>query len=100
MSIGSNLAVEMGEEDHREKLAEIIANRAAKVVAAGDMGRPQAITEAKESVRRDQEEDHDVTGVLGVMNTPLTPSKQAPAHQVAQIQSELMDAAREAADDL
>jgi hypothetical protein len=100
MSFGSSHAVQMEEDRHREKLAEIIASRAAALVAARDMGRAEAIEVAKESVRRDQEEDSDVTGTLAVENEYPTPSKIMPSDQIARIKSELMDAAQEAAEDL
>lgn len=100
MANGRNDAVEVEEERHRERLAEVVASRAAYLVAARDMGRPEAIKVATDSVRRDQQEGSDPTGTLAVENEYPAPSKMMPAHQVAAIAAELMDAAREAVEDL
>lgn len=100
MSFGSNEAVELEEARHRERLGDVIASRAAYLVAARDMGREEAIEVAKASVVRDQEEDNDPTGTLAVENKYPAPSKMMPEAQVARIKNELMDAAQEAARDL
>lgn len=81
MSFGSNHAIRMEGDRHRERFVEIIASRA------------EAIEVAKESARRDQEEDSDVTGTLAVENEYPTPSTIMPWEQIARIKSELMDAA-------
>lgn len=100
MANGRNDAVEYQQDLHRERLADVIASRAAYLVAARDMGRQEAIKVAMESVRRDQEEGNDVSGTLGIENEYPAPSKMMPPGQVARIKDELMDLAREAAEDL
>ncbi|MCU6501990.1 hypothetical protein LPN04_29780 [Rugamonas sp. A1-17] len=100
MSSGSKLAVEDAEEQHLENTALRIANDAAKLVAARDMDRAQAIHEVTEAMRQSNEADDDVTGVLATMISVPKPSKASPPEQVAAIAEELLDAARDAADTL
>jgi len=64
------------------------------------MDRPDAIHEVTEALRRSNEADDDVTGVLATMHSAPKPSKASPSAQVAAIARELLDAARDAADTL
>lgn len=98
--IGSTFAVQEGEEQHREKCAEFIAQKAAELVAAQDMGREEAIRAATDYLRKSSEADGDVTGVLALENKLPTPSRNMPPAQVAAIASALRDAAQDAADNL
>ncbi len=100
MGYGSNGAVEDAEDDCREEKAELIAYKAATLVAAGDMGRAEAIVALAEWLSRENEADDDLSGVLSIENIFPAPSKSMPRSQVIAIASELMDAAREAADSL
>lgn len=100
MSYGSNGAVEDAEGEYREQCAEAIAQHAAQLVAARDMDRASAISAATEWFRRECEAAGDVTGVVSIENHLPAPSRAAPSKQVAAIASELMDAARDAADTL
>lgn len=100
MGIGSTLAVELGEADYREDCAQLIAKKAAQLVAARDMGRAEAIQVATEELRQEIEALGDVTGVQEAEIKHLSPSKTAPNNQVSAIASELLDAARDAADNL
>lgn len=100
MGRGSNLAVEDGEEQYREEVALRIATDAAELVAARDMDRAEAIHKVTEALRRSNEADEDVTGVLATMNSAPKPSKVASSVQVAAIAQELLDDARDAADTL
>lgn len=99
MGIGSNLAVEDAEESYRDSCAERIAEIAAPLVADG-MERGDAIAEAAEYLRNESEAEGDPTGVAEVENEYPSPSKKIPRKQVDAIKAELMDAAREAADNL
>lgn len=100
MSYGSNEAVEDAEDGYREHCAKLIAQSAAQLVAAGDMGRIEAIEEVTEWLRREGEAEGDVTGVVAIENEFPSPSKATSRTQVAAIASELLDAARAAADTL
>lgn len=98
MSIGSTLAVEDGEDQYREAAANFIAEKAAPLVAAGDMGPNQAI-EAVTNFLRSQSED-DPTGIASIENQLPAPSKNIPDNQIAAIKAKLIDAAQNAADTL
>ena len=98
MSIGSTLAVEDGEDQYRTDAAKFIAEKAAQLVASGDMGPKQAI-EAVTNFLRSQSQD-DTTGIAPIENQLPSPSKSMPDNQVAAIQDKLMDAAQNAADTL
>lgn len=100
MSIGSNTAVEAAEAKYREDCANLIAENAAGLVAAHDMDRDEAIQKAAEWLRQEGEANGDETGTVAIENAFPTPSKPIPRHQIVAIASELLDAAREAADDL
>ncbi|WP_157651982.1 hypothetical protein [Burkholderia ubonensis] len=71
-----------------------------QLVAARDMGRRDAIQAATEWFRQEGEAVGDVTGVAAIENEFPSPSKAAPDRQVGKIASELLDAARDAADTL
>ncbi|WP_139070601.1 hypothetical protein [Aeromonas hydrophila] len=98
--IGSTLAVQEDEAQHRGKCAEFIAQTAAELVAARDMGREEAIGVATDYLRQSSEADGDVTGVIALENKLPTPSRNMPPAQVAAIASELLGAAQDAADNL
>jgi hypothetical protein len=100
MGIGSSWAIEMDEEKHREALALEIATRAAKWVAAGDKSRDNAIADAAEELRQEIEAGNDETGTLTAELHDNHASKGASRQQIEAIRLELMDAAREAAEDL
>lgn len=100
MANGRNDAVEIEEENFREKQAEFIAKTAAALVAAGDETRENAIEKATEFLRDSGQADADLTGTLEAELSFPRPSKNAPDAQVREIARELMDAARDAADDL
>jgi hypothetical protein len=100
MSYGSNEAVEGAEGEYREHCAKLIAQSAAQLVAAGDMGRNEAIKAVAEWLRKDREAVGDVTGVATIENVFPSPSKASPGNQVSAIASELLNAVREAADNL
>lgn len=89
-----------GMAEYREACAIEISKQAAKLVAAGDMSRKDAISAATEWQRRAGEALGDVTGVLAIENTLPTPSKEAPPAELAAIEKELLDDARDAADTL
>ena len=97
MSYGANEAVEDAEREHRDRCAILIAQKAAQLVAARDMGRDAAIAVVTEWLRREGEADGDVTRVMAIENELPSPSKEAPPSQVAAIASELLEAARDAA---
>ncbi|UUZ66379.1 hypothetical protein LP417_35860 (plasmid) [Polaromonas sp. P1-6] len=78
----------------------MIAQNAAQLVAAGDMGRTEAIAEVTDWLRREDEAEADVTGVEAAENEFPSPSKAAPRSQIAAIASELMQASLDAADTL
>jgi hypothetical protein len=100
MSYGSNGAVEDAEDDYKEQCAQLIAETAAKLVAARDMSRSDAIKAATEWVRRENEAEGDLTQVASIENELPEPRLAASLKQVNAIASELLDAAREAADTL
>lgn len=100
MGYGSNEGVEDAEDDYRERCAQQIAHHAARLVAARDMERADAIKEITEWMHRESEAAGDVTGTAAIENKFPAPSRVAPADQVAAIASQLLDAAREAADTL
>jgi hypothetical protein len=62
------------------------------------MRRNEAIQAAAEELRQEIEAEGDVTGSLATTIKSLAPSKAIPAKQAAAIKHELMDAARDAAD--
>jgi hypothetical protein len=80
--------------------AEFIASTAAALVAAGDYSRIDAIEVVVKYLRDDREADGDVTGTKGVELKFPKPSREVSIDQVRKIKSELMDAARDAADNL
>lgn len=100
MGIGSSWAVELEEEKHREALALQIATRAARWVAAGDKSREQAVADAAEELRQEIEAGNDSTGTLSAELRDDPASKGASRQQIEAIRLQLMDAAREAADNL
>lgn len=100
MSYGSNEAVENAEDDYRENCVKLIAQNAAQLVAAGDMGRIEAIEVVTNWLRLEGEAEGDMTGVAAIENEFPSPSKVMPRSKVAAIAHELLDAAREAADNL
>lgn len=87
-------------EESSEEDAEFIASLAAPLVAAGDYTRVDAIKLAASYLRDSREADGDVTGVKEVeLNFP-EPSRQSSPEQIKKIKGELMDAARDAADEM
>ena len=100
MSYGSNEAVQEAEDRYREEQGNFIAEKAAELVAAGDMSREEAIEKVAEWLRVENEAEGDVTGVIGIENEFPKPSKTMPRNQVLAIASELMDAAQDASGDL
>ena len=101
MGHGSNEAVRDAEEDFREKISQEIAKNAAELVAAGDMARAEAIKAATDHQRYMQEAVSDETGTVETLKEAQrpVPSRKVSAHQVKAIAEELIDHAREAADD-
>ncbi len=97
MSLGSTVAVEEAQEDYREECADWIAQKAAELVAARDMGRTEAIEKATDLLRQENDAEADTTGVAAVEVEQIEPSRKASTAQVAAIKAELMDEAREAA---
>lgn len=97
MGIGSSIAVEDAEDECREDCANLIAQKAAALVAARDMGRDEAIEKIAEWLRLEREADGDETGTLAIENELPSPSKKMPDKQVAAIAAELLDAAQDAA---
>lgn len=100
MGYGANDAVENGDDECREHCAKLIAQNAAQLVAAGDLGRGDAIKGVTDWLRREGEAQADPSGTASIENTFPAPSKLAPRHQVAAIAAELLEAARQAADTL
>lgn len=98
MTNGRNVAVEMDEENDRERSAEFIASSAAPLVAAGDYSRTDAIELAAKFLSDSREADGDVTGTLEVELDFPKPSRKVSPEQAHQIKGELMDAARDAAE--
>ncbi len=97
MSYGANEAVEDAEDEYDESCADLIAQTAAELVAAGDMSRDDAINAAAIWLRQENEADGDETGVAGVECQKPTPTTKPPANQVAAIKAELLEAAEAAA---
>lgn len=97
MSYGANEAIDGAEEEYREDCADLIAQRAAELVAAGDMGRDEAIDAVASWLRMEHEAGSDVTGVAGVECQEPKPSRKSPAKQVAAIKDELFESAEAAA---
>lgn len=89
-----------GMEEFHEACAEEIATRAARLVAARDMPRDEAIQTVTEQLRQEREADGDPTGTLATMIRDVSPSKKSPQSQIDAIKNELMDAARDAAETL
>jgi hypothetical protein len=79
---------------------EFIASKAAELVAAGENSRTDAIKLVVQYLRDDREADGDETGTKGVELKFPKPSREVPIDQVRKIKSELMDAARDAADEI
>jgi hypothetical protein len=100
MSYGANEAVEIAEDEYREQCADLIALRAAALVAARDMGRAEAISVLAERLRTENEAGGDPSGIVSIENVFPSPSKVAPRDQIAAIASELKVAARDAAESL
>lgn len=100
MSHGSNEAVNDAEDAYREQCAQLIARTAAELVAARDVGREEAIAMATEWLRNEQAADGDPTGVIAAENAAPLPSKARPSAQVAAIAAELLEAARDAVDEM
>jgi uncharacterized protein YoaH (UPF0181 family) len=98
--MGSDVSVEDAEDKHKEVCADIIATKAAELVASGDMGRADAIETVTEELRQVHEASSDITGTLDTMIRNTEPSKNVPEAQVNAIKLELMDAARDAAETL
>lgn len=97
MGFGSNEAVMHGEDEFREQCAQLIANVAAKLVAARDMGRTAAIAQASEWLRKVQFAHDDPTGTIAANNAFPDPSDEASRAQVKAIAAELLAAARASA---
>lgn len=100
MSNGRNVAVEMDEENYRERSAEFVAGLAAPLVAAGDYSRADAIKLAVKYLRDSREADGDNTGTLEAELDFPKPSRDVSPAQVQQIKNELMDAARDAVENI
>ncbi|TAK99358.1 MAG: hypothetical protein EPO09_01265 [Aquabacterium sp.] len=100
MSYGSDEAIQDAEDVHREHCARLIAQCAAQLVAAHDMGRDEAIQAITNWMRLDGEAEADPTGVMALENAFPSPSKLMPTRQVAAIAHELLEAARDASDTL
>ncbi|MCP3655817.1 hypothetical protein [Herbaspirillum sp.] len=100
MEMGSDLSVDDAEQDYKEACADVIATKAAELVASRDMERSEAIETALEELRQDIEADGDSTRTLETMIRTFEPSKKVPRAQVAAIKLELMDDARDAAETL
>lgn len=90
----------MEEENFRERCAEFIVSIAAPLVAAGDETRAGAIKVAVNHLRQSREADNDPTGTLEVENQAPQPSRKVSDAQIREIARELMDAARDAADNI
>lgn len=100
MGYGSNCAVEDADDEYREQCAQLIAKEAARLVAATDMSRSDAIQSATEWLRRENEAEGDLTQVASIENELPEPSLTAPSKQVNAIALELLDDARDAANTL
>jgi hypothetical protein len=75
-----------------------IAHQAARLVACGDMTRPEAIRAVTQWHRAEAAANGDVTGVASIENRFPSPSTAAPEAKVAAIASDLLDDAQDAAD--
>lgn len=100
MGFESNKAVLAAEEKYREQRANVIAEVAAGLVAAGDMGRDDAIQTAIDWYQSEDAADVDVTGTLAAEIKHPTPSKAAPPAQIAAIKAELIEAVMDATEGL
>ena len=96
MSYGANEAVKDAEDEYLEDCADLIAQKAAELIAAGDMSREDAIDTAVSWLRQEDEAGRDETGVVGVECQEPLPSKQAHDKQVAAIKAELIEKVEEA----
>lgn len=97
MGIGSSWAVQRDEDNYRERIAQEIATRAARWVAAGDKGRSEAIAAAADELRQESEAQNDITGTLEAELSDNPASKNSPSAQVEKIKAVLIDAARKEA---
>lgn len=100
MSYGANEAVEDAEDQYKEECAQLVARVAAEQVASRGCGREEAIEKAIEWLRNEQSAEGDVTGSKGIEIASPAARKSAPGPQVAAIANELLEAARDAVDDL
>ncbi len=100
MGFGSNEAVLAAEEEYRAQRANVIAEVAAGLVAAGDMSRADAIQAAIEWYRKDDAADGDVTGMLASEIKQPVPSRVADPAQITAIKDSLIEAVREATEEL
>lgn len=100
MSFGSNQAVEDAEDDYKEKCAQLIARKAAELVASREASRSEAIEAVTEWLRNERAANGDPTGVSEVENEEPCASKASPSAQITAIAAELLDDARDAADSL
>lgn len=102
MSYGSTIAVEDAQDDWREEMAVLIAKHAAELVAAKDMTREAAISAAVEHQRYCQEAECDPTGTVATLDEAQRPqpSRSVSEKQTRAIADELMEEARDAADEL
>lgn len=100
MANGRNDAVEMEQDKYREECGNVILDIAAKLVAAGDMTRQDAIQAGVDWITANREADNDSTGTLAANIEFPAPSKPSTEEQLYRIKQELNDAAHEAAGDL
>lgn len=98
--MGNDYHLDDANDEYVEKNAEVIATRAAMLVASRDMNREDAIEAATEELRQENAASTDETGVLKTMIDAVKPTKDASKAQIAAIRDELMDAARDAAETL
>lgn len=91
MSYGANEAVNDAEDQCREDWADLVAQKAAEIVAARDMKRKGAVDAAASWLRKEHEADSDATGVAETECQEPMPSKKASADQVAAIKAELLE---------
>jgi mannose/cellobiose epimerase-like protein (N-acyl-D-glucosamine 2-epimerase family) len=95
-----NYGVMVAEADDLERCAEFVALTAAARVAAGDASPADAIKEATEYLAKSREADGAPTGTLEVENKFPEPSKKMPVEHVQEVADKLLDAAREAVEDI
>jgi hypothetical protein len=100
VEMSSDLSLDDANEQYREACADEIATRAARLVAARDMERTEAIKAVTEEMRQESAASNDVTGTLSTMIEVVNPSTVAHKAQIDAIKLELIDAARDAADTL